>query len=530
MPGDFPRRLLRGPFSRCLSSDPSGRPPTIGVHIAKRLRQCGVDTVFGVPGDYSLGLADELIRGGLRWEGTCNELNAGYAADGYARMRGCSAACVTYGVGGFSILNAVAGGHAEMVPMVVISGGLSRKEYGRGNPVFSHHSLMGRPHAQRTAFEPATVAAVELLDPLAAAAEVDDAIARCLNESRPVLIEVPSDVARLPCHAGSHEAPWDALFHRRGPPPFGPAVDAAAAQVAELLLAAKRPAVLVGVEVHRRRAQDSLARLARALGVPIASTRHGKTAADDADDHAGVYAGALSPMPTRLYVEESDVLCSLGAMPTDFEFATSRLLQDEPGEGQPPIRVFAYDGWVTVISEAEGSRVHSGVPLEPFVRNLASRVTEGVARAPRDGLDTSAGWTAAQAQRDRRTTSPPLARAGEPTTTAFAIEALGGWIRRQPGAVGIVADAGDALLSTTDLPLRAGDKVRTPGPTAERSSARDGSPPPPRPRAASFCRRGSTRASATRCPRESGQLSPQPRARLHPCSASQWWSVTALSR
>ena len=53
----------------------------------------------------------------------CNELNAGYGADGYARATGgLSATVVTYSVGGLSLLNAVAGAYAEDLPMVVVSG------------------------------------------------------------------------------------------------------------------------------------------------------------------------------------------------------------------------------------------------------------------------------------------------------------------------------------------------------------------------------------------------------------------------
>jgi hypothetical protein len=78
---------------------------TVGEYLAHRLLALRVDHVFGVPGDYSLGLCDQLINTGMRWVGCCSELNAGYAADAYARVRGLSAVCVTYGVGAFSLLN-----------------------------------------------------------------------------------------------------------------------------------------------------------------------------------------------------------------------------------------------------------------------------------------------------------------------------------------------------------------------------------------------------------------------------------------
>jgi alpha-keto-acid decarboxylase len=54
--------------------------------------------------------------------GRANELNAGYAADGYARMRGIGALCTTFGVGELSAINAVAGSFAEHVPVVHVVG------------------------------------------------------------------------------------------------------------------------------------------------------------------------------------------------------------------------------------------------------------------------------------------------------------------------------------------------------------------------------------------------------------------------
>ena len=83
---------------------------TLGRHLARRLVQIGASDVFAVPGDFNLTLLDYLIaEPGLNLVGCCNELNAGYAADGYARSRGVGACAVTFTVGGLSVLNAIAG-------------------------------------------------------------------------------------------------------------------------------------------------------------------------------------------------------------------------------------------------------------------------------------------------------------------------------------------------------------------------------------------------------------------------------------
>jgi hypothetical protein len=75
-------------------------------YLVERLKQCGVKYVFGVPGDYNLELLDYIERDEhLVWVGNANELNAAYASDGYARVKGGLAAVITtFGVGELSAL------------------------------------------------------------------------------------------------------------------------------------------------------------------------------------------------------------------------------------------------------------------------------------------------------------------------------------------------------------------------------------------------------------------------------------------
>src|ERR1700724_2930141 len=59
---------------------------TVIGHVLGRLNEIGVDDVFGVAGDYAFPVNDAIVEHPpINWVGCCNELNAGYAADGYAR-------------------------------------------------------------------------------------------------------------------------------------------------------------------------------------------------------------------------------------------------------------------------------------------------------------------------------------------------------------------------------------------------------------------------------------------------------------
>lgn len=113
---------------------------TLGRHVARRLVQIGVEDVFSVPGDFNLTLLDHLIaEPGLNNIGCCNELNAGYAADGYARARGVGACVVTFTVGGLSVLNAIAGACSENLPVICIVGGPNTNDYGTNRIL--HHTI-----------------------------------------------------------------------------------------------------------------------------------------------------------------------------------------------------------------------------------------------------------------------------------------------------------------------------------------------------------------------------------------------------
>jgi pyruvate decarboxylase len=68
----------------------------LGRYIWQRIHECGVNHIFGVPGDFNLTLLDYIYDvDGLEWVGNTNELNAAYAADGYARVRNGAGCLVT---------------------------------------------------------------------------------------------------------------------------------------------------------------------------------------------------------------------------------------------------------------------------------------------------------------------------------------------------------------------------------------------------------------------------------------------------
>jgi indolepyruvate decarboxylase len=283
----------------------------IAEYLLRRLKSLGVDHVFGIPGDYILPFFEVMADSDVTHIAPCNELNGGYAADGYARLRGLSAVAVTYGPGSFSLVNAVAGAYAERAPVVVISGGPPTELY-ESQP-YMHHILPDNYEASMRIFEQITVGARVLKDAKAAPADIDELLRLCLAESRPVYLEIPRDVQFQAC---APPGDWS------GPEP-GPK-DAAATEAAVELLtrrlsAANRCVLLVGHEIHSAGLQDDLLALVEKTGIPVASMFSGKP--EFLEHHPrciGIYHGLGSLDAVREFVEGADAVVWLGAVPSDF--------------------------------------------------------------------------------------------------------------------------------------------------------------------------------------------------------------------
>ncbi|MBF0495061.1 MAG: alpha-keto acid decarboxylase family protein, partial [Deltaproteobacteria bacterium] len=222
---------------------------TIGKYLTTRLEQVGLKHIFGVPGDYVLQFFDCLEASSMKVICTCNELNAGYAADAYARINGAGAVCVTYGVGGFSLLNAVMGAYAERLPIIVISGSPKIAEY--RHPHLLHHTI-GDMNLQLRIYEHVTAASVILTNPERAPKQIDDTITTCLRTRRPVYLEIPVDMVDRPC---PEPGPFQVNVSIGSDPE---ALAEAVAETANMLAQAKNPAILAGVENQRMGSQDEL--------------------------------------------------------------------------------------------------------------------------------------------------------------------------------------------------------------------------------------------------------------------------------
>lgn len=332
---------------------------TVSDYLLDRLQSLGVDHLFGIPGDFILPFFQAMEPHGIAHIATCNELNAGYAADGYARLRGLGAVAVTYGPGAFSLVNAVAGAYAERVPLVVISGGPRLKTYTSNPQPTLHHVLPGKLASSMAIFKEITVLAQRLDDPNTASTMIDAALQTCLREQRPVYLEVPSDLQLAPCSRPVGEL-------QASEPPSHPTFDQLLARICQRIVAG-RTVLLSGHEIHRQHLQEKVGQLVSRTGLPIASMFTGKA---DYAEHwpqcVGLYMGAGSCEPVRQFVESADNVIFLGAVPSDFNLGgfTAKL--------RPQQQIIAFDNALMIDDE----RIES-IPLTAFVDALLDHLPPG---------------------------------------------------------------------------------------------------------------------------------------------------------
>ncbi|MEN8801374.1 MAG: thiamine pyrophosphate-binding protein [Thiogranum sp.] len=271
--------------------------PTVAAYLLQQLQKSGIDHVFGVPGDYVLGLYRKLAESPLQHVGTTREDTAAFAADGYARCRGIGALAVTYGVGALNVVNAVAGAHAESSPIVVISGAPGVAEQ-RKDPMIHHR--FGPFSFQREIFERITCATAVLDDPLTAFRDIDRCLQAAREYSRPVYLELPRD--RLDCEG--YPIPTQ---QQVGDESDAGALLEAIQETGQLLDKATQPVILAGVEIHRRGLQDILRQLVLNACIPVAATLTGKSVVGERHPaYLGVYEGAMGADVTREYVEGAE--------------------------------------------------------------------------------------------------------------------------------------------------------------------------------------------------------------------------------
>jgi len=322
---------------------PIASSSTLGRHLARRLVEVGVSDVFSVPGDFNLTLLDHLLaEPGLNLIGCCNELNAGYAADGYARSRGVGACAVTFTVGGLSVINAIAGAYSENLPVICIVGGPNSNDYGTNRIL--HHTIGVADFSQEyRCFQTVTCAQV-IVNHLDDAQElIDYAISTALMESKPVYISISCNLAAVQHPTFSRQPVPYSLSPRLSNPK---SLEAAVDMTAEFLNAAVKPVMVGGPKMRVAKAKNAFVELADASGYPVAVMPSAKGQVPEIHPHfIGTYWGAISTSFCAEIVESADAYLFAGPIFNDYSsVGYSLLLKKEKAVIVQPNRVTIGNG------------------------------------------------------------------------------------------------------------------------------------------------------------------------------------------
>src|SRR5438270_3296877 len=284
----------------------SMKAATVIDYIVQRIADEGVDHCFGVPGDYAFPVGDAVDRNpNIKWIGCSNELNASYAADGYARARGAAMLSTTYAVGELSAINGVMGAKAERSLVFHVVGMPSYQNQRLRKTM--HHTLGDGIFDKFIDISAQAACSHAVINPDNCMIEMERVIAEARRNSQPAYIVVPSDYAQAPV-TPTDMRPLTLKSNEKS-------LQKAVAAITERLKAAKSVVALPAFTLSRLGLQKEARQAIEALGCPFATTSMEKCIIDESHPQfAGMYSGALSTQETREIVEGAELVLDIGGV------------------------------------------------------------------------------------------------------------------------------------------------------------------------------------------------------------------------
>ncbi len=372
---------------------------TVADALAARLAAWGVERLFGIPGGGSLHVIEAAARVGIPFVLTRTETAAALMAAATGELTGRPGVAVTgIGPGLAAATNGIAYAMLDRAPVVLITDAFDPT----GQGYVSHQVI-----DQSALFTPITKARARL-DGSNVAESIDALIATALAPPfGPVLIELPGGIAAQRADVAPAPA---------APPVPSTMFDIGGARA--LLRQARRPAILVGLDVRSAAAAAALGRFAGKLGAPVLTTYKAKGAiADGHKLHVGLFTGAAAEAPC---LSRADLIVQIGLDPVE--------LQPQPWRYDAPILDIA----------AVGDR-----PLYAAPRARMIGPIDGALDLLMDAA-CAADWPAAEIAGLREEMRAALASPqGAPVTPQALVEAVH---RAAPEGTRITVDAGAHMV------------------------------------------------------------------------------------
>ncbi|MEU0424076.1 thiamine pyrophosphate-requiring protein [Streptomyces canus] len=277
----------------------------VSDHILERLRDWGVDHVFGYPGDGINGLLAAWGRADNqpRFVQSRHEEMSAFEAVGYAKFSGRIGVCAaTSGPGAIHLLNGLYDAKLDHVPVLAIVGQ-------------THRTAMGGSYQQEvdlhTLFKDVASEFVETVTvPEQLPNVLDRAIRTAYARRCPTAIIIPGDVQELDYSAPTHEFKMVPSSLDRSDWTAVPSQESLE-RAAEILNSGDKPAILIGQGAAGARAE--VERIAELLGAGVAKALLGKDALSDELPYVTGSIGLLGTRPSYELMRDCDTLLTIGS-------------------------------------------------------------------------------------------------------------------------------------------------------------------------------------------------------------------------
>lgn len=295
-----------------MSQSTSSNPP-VAEYVLRRLSALGIEKVFGVPGDYAFSVnnAAEVVEG-LEWVACANELNAAYAADGYARIRGAAILSTTYGVGELSALNGVMGSKAHRLPVFHIVGMPSERiQHLR---LVTHHNLGDTRYDRFQEISVSACCVSAVLTPDNCIDELERVIREALRQSMPAYIVISQVNGLMPVIGTPVTGvPLAEITRQRSDPTE---LAAAVRAIVSKVVAAQHPVATITTLTTRYGVAGKAAEFVGRANLPVALTPNDKGVIDESlPQFIGMYsAGSSRPAEVREVVQQADLILDIGGL------------------------------------------------------------------------------------------------------------------------------------------------------------------------------------------------------------------------
>ena len=277
-------------------------------YLIKKLEELGITDIFGVPGDYNFNILRVIENNpSVKWIGCTNELNAGYASDGYARVKGYGALVTTQGAGELSAINAVAGSFAENIPVVCITGLPSSKNIEKKAPL--HHNFLEADYECFHSMYKKITCASAFLKRDNAKLEIDRVLKTLIKEKKPIYIAIPSDVALM--EISDRNTDYSFISNKD-------TLKEAAEKISKKINKSDKPVILGDILVKRFDALTEYREFTAKSGIPVTNLLMGANLISaDYEKYLGGYFSSFKNPIAQKYVEDTDCLISVGVMYND---------------------------------------------------------------------------------------------------------------------------------------------------------------------------------------------------------------------